>query len=176
MHRKKSVTPIVYTWPETFAVLMQLQRKFEIRWIIRFRGKRRRKRRRKRTSRFQRRNRFPRKRELEREEGGREMIAEKKTKKERDSIRSLMELVYETLAATCGRWTELRLTMTWPGFPSAPSQPTQTTRRSPLSLPKLWASLQDTAEIAYHVRNSGRFELGSVQRRLNSAAQAREIG
>ena len=40
------------------------------------------------------------------------MIAEKKTKKERDSIRSLMELVYETLAATCGRWTELRLTMT----------------------------------------------------------------
>ena len=161
MHRKKSVTPIVYTWPETFAVLMQLQRKFEIRWIIRFEGKGG-KRRRRRTSRFQRRNRFPRKRELEREEG--------------DSIRSLMELVYETLAATCGRWTELRLTMTWPGFPSAPSQPTQTTRRSPLSLPKLWASLQDTAEIAYHVRNSGRFELGSVQRRLNSAAQAREIG
>lgn len=31
---------------------------------------------------------------------------------ERDSIRSLMELVYETLAATCGRWTELRLAMT----------------------------------------------------------------
>ena len=86
---------------------------------------------------------------------------------ERDSIRSLMELVYETLAATCGRWTELRLAMTWPGFPWASlplplftSFPTAV--RLPLSLAKLWASLQDTTEIAYHVRNSGRFELGSM--------------
>lgn len=43
-----------------------------------------------------------------------------------------------------------------------------------LSLGKLWAPLQDTAEIAYRVRNSGQFELGSMQQQLlNTAGQTR---
>ena len=104
--------------------------------------------------------------------------------RKRDSIRSLMELVYETLAATCGRWTELRLAMTWPGFPWASLSLSLSLSLHPSRQPSVclfllpnFGHLSKIPQKSHTMLEiQGGLNLARCTTQLNSAAQAREIG